>query len=110
MQILSVENSDNHVQFRTGDENGDSGNILSSMDNNNSEIFTAFLKLAIDTDRSERLNEMIKTTGYQLYNTYIGGGAGGNNPTADNWIRPFVPFIRDTVYFDLMLSIVQSFV
>lgn len=54
------------------------------MDNNNSAIFTAFLKLAIDTDRSERLNEMIKTTGFQLYNTYIGGGAGGNNPVTEN--------------------------
>lgn len=51
-----------------------------SMENNNSAIFTAFLKLAIDTDRSERLNEMIKTTGFQLYNTFIGG----NNPVADN--------------------------
>lgn len=50
------------------------------MENNNNAIFTAFLKLAIDSDRSERLNEMIKTTGFQLYNTFIGG----NNPVADN--------------------------
>lgn len=67
-----------------GDENGDEDKELSALDNNNSAIFTAFLKLAIDTDRSERLNEMIKTTGFQLYNTYIGGGAGGNNPVTEN--------------------------
>lgn len=67
-----------------GDENHEIG--CSFPENNNNEIFTNFLKLAIDTDRSERLNEMIKTTGYQLYNTFIGG----NNPdatrsAADNW-------------------------
>lgn len=55
-------------------------NKIFSMENNNNAIFTAFLKSAIDTDRSERLNEMIKTTGFQLYNTFIGG----NNPVADN--------------------------
>lgn len=47
-------------------------------ENNNNAIFTNFLKLAINTDRSERLNEMIKTTGFQLYNTFIGG----NHPDA----------------------------
>lgn len=34
-------------------------------------IFTHYLKIAIDLDRSERLSEMIKTTGFQLYNTFI---------------------------------------
>ncbi|XP_031634727.1 uncharacterized protein LOC116348019 [Contarinia nasturtii] len=42
-------------------------------ENNNNALITNFLKSAIDTDRSERLNEMIKTTGFQLYNTFIGG-------------------------------------
>lgn len=46
---------------------------LFSVENNNNALFTNFLKLAIDSDRSERLNEMIKTTGFQLYNTFIGG-------------------------------------
>lgn len=45
------------------------------METNNNAIFTNFLKLAIDSDRSERLNEMIKTTGFQLYNTFIGGNS-----------------------------------
>lgn len=35
-------------------------------------IFTHYLKIAIDYDRSERLGDMIKTTGYQLYSTFIG--------------------------------------
>lgn len=35
-------------------------------------IFTHYLKIAIDCDRSERLGDMIKTTGYQLYSTFIG--------------------------------------
>lgn len=33
-------------------------------------LFTKFLTEAIDRDRAERLGEMIKTTGYQLYETY----------------------------------------
>lgn len=33
-------------------------------------LFTEFLTQAIDRDRAERLGEMIKTTGYQLYETY----------------------------------------
>lgn len=33
-------------------------------------LFTVYLTLAIDRDRAERLGEMIKTTGYQLYETY----------------------------------------
>lgn len=43
------------------------------------EIFTQYLKTAVDLDRSERLSEMIKTTGLQLYNTIA-----GNNLNADN--------------------------
>lgn len=65
--------------FSTEDRSLDKDKLF-SMENNNNAIFTAFLKLAIDSDRSERLNEMIKTTGFQLYNTFIGG----NNPVADN--------------------------
>lgn len=33
-------------------------------------LFTEYLTHAIDRDRAERLGEMIKTTGYQLYETY----------------------------------------
>lgn len=33
-------------------------------------MFTKYLTEAIDRDRAERLGEMIKTTGYQLYETY----------------------------------------
>lgn len=54
-------------------------------ENNNNALFTNFLKLAIDTDRSERLNEMIKTTGFQLYNTFIGGNnADATRSVAEN--------------------------
>lgn len=42
----------------------------------NHAIFTHFLKMAIDLDRSERLSEMIKTTGFQLYNTFISSSTG----------------------------------
>lgn len=49
------------------------------MKNSDYEIFTQYLKTAIDLDRSERLSEMIKTTGLQLYNTIA-----GNNLNADN--------------------------
>lgn len=45
-------------------------------------LFTHYLKVAIDLDRSERLSEMIKTTGFQLYNTFIGSNSGGG-PYAD---------------------------
>lgn len=38
--------------------------------------FTHFLKIAVDLDRSERLSEMIKTTGFQLYNTFISSSTG----------------------------------
>lgn len=37
---------------------------------NEEMLFTKFLTEAIDRDRAERLGEMIKTTGYQLYETY----------------------------------------
>lgn len=40
--------------------------------NSDYEYFTHYLKVAVDLDRSERLSEMIKTTGYQLYNTFVG--------------------------------------
>lgn len=40
--------------------------------NSDYEFFTYYLKTAIDLDRSERLSEMIKTTGLQLYNTIAG--------------------------------------
>lgn len=33
-------------------------------------LFSAYLTAAIDRDRAERLGEMIKTTGYQLNETY----------------------------------------
>lgn len=46
--------------------------------NSDYEFFTQYLKMAIDLDRSERLSEMIKTTGLQLYNTIA-----GNNLNAD---------------------------
>lgn len=46
---------------------------LESINNNDHAIFTHFLKMSVDLDRSERLSEMIRTTGYQLYNTFIGG-------------------------------------
>lgn len=36
---------------------------------NESALFTQYLKMAIDRDRSERLSDMIKTTGYQLFNS-----------------------------------------
>lgn len=39
-------------------------------------IFTHFLKMSVDLDRSERLSEMIKTTGFQLYNTFISSSIG----------------------------------
>lgn len=45
---------------------------MESISNNDVAIFTHYLKMSIDLDRSERLSEMIRTTGYQLYNTYIG--------------------------------------
>lgn len=47
--------------------------------NSDYEFFTQYLKIAIDLDRSERLSEMIKTTGLQLYNTIA-----GNNLNADS--------------------------
>lgn len=50
-----------------------------SVESNDSAIFTDYLKLAIDLDRSERLGEMIKTTGFQLYNTFIGTNASTSN-------------------------------
>lgn len=33
-------------------------------------LFMQYLGMAIDRDRAERLGEMIKTTGHQLYDTY----------------------------------------
>lgn len=45
---------------------------MESINNNDHAIFTHFLKKSVDLDRSERLGEMIRTTGYQLYNTFIG--------------------------------------
>lgn len=43
--------------------------------NSDYEYFTHYLKIAVDLDRSERLSEMIKTTGYQLYNTFVGSNS-----------------------------------
>lgn len=34
------------------------------------KIFAEYLKMAIDKDRANRLSDMIKTTGHQLYDTY----------------------------------------
>lgn len=34
------------------------------------KIFSEYLKMAIDKDRANRLSDMIKTTGHQLYDTY----------------------------------------
>lgn len=34
------------------------------------QLLTKYLTEAIHRDRAERLGEMIKTTGYQLYETY----------------------------------------
>lgn len=34
------------------------------------QLFSDYLTAAIDRDRAERLGEMIKTTGYQLNETY----------------------------------------
>lgn len=45
--------------------------------NSDYEFFTQYLKTAIDLDRSERLSEMIKTTGLQLYNTIAGNNLNG---------------------------------
>lgn len=45
---------------------------MESINNNDHAIFTHYLKKSVDLDRSERLSEMIRTTGYQLYNTFIG--------------------------------------
>lgn len=47
-------------------------NKQETFNKNDHAIFTHYLKLAIDLDRSERLSEMIRTTGFQLYNTFIG--------------------------------------
>lgn len=51
-------------------------NKKDSLKMGNHAIFTHFLKIAIDLDRSERLSEMIKTTGFQLYNTFISSSTG----------------------------------
>lgn len=52
--------------------------------NNDHAIFTHFLRMSVDLDRSERLSEMIRTTGYQLYNTFIGGNGYMEAAAMDN--------------------------
>lgn len=52
--------------------------------NSDYEFFTQSLKLAIDLDRSERLSEMIKTTGLQLYNTIAGNNLNAETIGANN--------------------------
>lgn len=42
----------------------------SSSDIDEEVLFTQYLSMAIDRDRAERLSDMIKTTGHQLYETY----------------------------------------
>lgn len=51
-------------------ETGDTDDAAGSNMHNEEMLFTKFLTEAIDRDRAERLGEMIKTTGYQLYETY----------------------------------------
>lgn len=45
-------------------------NISARVTTTEDRLFTVYLTQAIDRDRAERLGEMIKTTGYQLYETY----------------------------------------
>lgn len=56
---------------------GDAGRPNVPIKNSDYEFFTQYLKTAIDLDRSERLSEMIKTTGLQLYNTIAGNNLNG---------------------------------
>lgn len=49
---------------------GDADDSHANNMHNEEMLFTKFLTEAIDRDRAERLGEMIKTTGYQLYETY----------------------------------------
>lgn len=48
---------------------GDDRHRSMPIKNSDYAFFTKYLKKAIDLDRSERLSEMIKTTGVQLYNS-----------------------------------------
>ncbi len=52
-------------------EIGDSDTHTSeSVERFEDKIFAEYLKMAIDKDRANRLSDMIKTTGHQLYDTY----------------------------------------
>lgn len=63
-----------HNSFGTGNISTNDGmsatNILNETHQIEKCLFTQFFIIAIDRDRAERLGEMIKTTGHQLYETY----------------------------------------
>lgn len=48
----------------------DGSGVVVAVDAVDDRLFGVYLTAAIDRDRAERLGEMIKTTGYQLNETY----------------------------------------
>lgn len=70
-----LNNFDNLTKDKQNERKNSDNTMNIPIKNSDYEYFTQYLKTAIDLDRSERLSEMIKTTGYQLYNTFVGSNA-----------------------------------
>lgn len=75
--VLDISSEKDLLQASTADTStllsGENGfQTIVTLTSDDYAIFTHYLKIAIDYDRSERLGDMIKTTGYQLYSTFIG--------------------------------------
>ena len=63
LRIIPVKKSENNTEKYTA-------GIKEEEDRYEDRIFSEYLKIAIDQDRANRLSDMIKTTGHQLYDTY----------------------------------------
>lgn len=82
----NINETDNNFELprdhKINENNDQTKNI--SIKTSDYVFFTHYLKMAIDLDRSERLSEMIKTTGFQLYNTFVGSNLNSETVKGDN--------------------------
>lgn len=70
IKIFPVKCADTVADPQTGNGATQDADQQDVVQHDEDRLFTVYLTEAIDRDRAERLGEMIKTTGYQLYETY----------------------------------------
>lgn len=72
IKIFPVKCTNNNKSLSGEESQSNDELFLTSSTSSTTEdrLFKMYLTQAIDRDRAERLGEMIKTTGYQLYETY----------------------------------------